>query len=68
MINTELIIKFMKDNKLNKTQFCKILKMDIRMLNRILNNDLSVNLKYFEKIVVYMKVKFSDLLIIKNNG
>ena len=38
LINVQVFEKYMKENNLNKTQFCKFCNINLSTLNKLLNN------------------------------
>lgn len=62
-INTELIEKFMKDNNLSKTAFCKFCKIGITTFAKVMTGQRNMNLMCIFKIAYAMKVKPKELFI-----
>ena len=61
LINTELIINFMKENSLTKTQFAKLCRIGVGTLNRVLSNCENIDVIVLFKIAKAMKVQCYQL-------
>lgn len=61
LVNTEMILKYLKENNLTKGKFCKACKISEMTFNRILNNESKVSLVSLFKISIQMKVTFQEL-------
>ena len=60
-IKTELIENYRKEHNLSKTAFCKLCKIGIQTLNKIMRDDYN-NVIPMIKIAGIIKVKFSQLI------
>ena len=56
-IKTEIIEKYMNENKLSKTKFCKICKISPSTLNKIMTNDDNFGIIALFKIARVIKVQ-----------
>ena len=56
-INIEIIEKFIKENKISKTAFCKMCKISLSTLNKIMTNDDSFRIIALFKIAKVIKVQ-----------
>ncbi len=61
MINTNLILNYLKANILTKTQFCKLCKITFSTLNKVLNDKQNLKMKTLFKIARQLNIKISDL-------
>lgn len=61
MVKTELIEKYIKENNLSKTKFCKMCKISYGTLKRILNNE-DFGLIALFKIARVMKLHVHQLV------
>ena len=57
MIKTEIIKKYMLENKLSKTKFCKVCKISFKTLNKIMSNDLNFEIIVLFKIARVIKIE-----------
>lgn len=62
-IDTAKIVKFMEQNKLSKTAFCKKCKIGYATLVKILNNDDKISLVPLFKVSRVLKIRLCDLFI-----
>ena len=56
-IKTEIIEKYINENKLSKTKFCKICKISPSTLNKIMTNDDNFGIIALFKIARVIKVQ-----------
>lgn len=56
-IKTEIIEKYMNENKLSKTKFCKMCKISPSTLNKIMTNDDNFGIIALFKIARVIKVQ-----------
>ena len=56
-IKTEIIEKYMNENKLSKTKFCKMCKISPSTLNKIMTNDDKFGIIALFKIARVIKVQ-----------
>ena len=56
-IKTEIIEKFMLENKISKTKFCKMCKISLSTLNKIMANDESFGMVALFKIARVIKIQ-----------
>ena len=56
-IKTEIIKNFMIENKISKTKFCRMCKISLSTLNKILNNDHKFRIIALFKIARVIKVQ-----------
>ena len=56
-IKTEIIEKFMLENKLCKTKFCKMCKISLSTLNKIFANDRNFDIIELFKIARVIKIE-----------
>lgn len=56
-IKTEIIEKYMNENKLSKTKFCKICRISPSTLNKIMTNDDNFGIIALFKIARVIKVQ-----------
>ena len=61
IMKIEMIEDFMTQNKLSKTKFCKICKISVSTLNKILNNQTNVGIVALFKICRVMKIEICNL-------
>lgn len=61
IMKIEMIEDFMTQNKLSKTKFCKICKISVSTLNKILNNQTNVGIVALFKICRVMKIQICNL-------
>ena len=61
LIRTELIENYISENGLSKTQFCKLCKISVSTLNRVLNGE-NVNLTSIFRIAKTMKVELRQIV------
>lgn len=61
-VNTKMIYDYIKDNNLSKTEFCKLCKIGVSTLNRIMTNN-NFNLISIFRIAKTMRVKVCELFI-----
>lgn len=57
IINTKLINKFIKENKLSKTKFSKLCRISLSTLNKILQNKDNLKINTIFKIARTMKIE-----------
>ena len=62
MVKTELIEKYLKDNNLSKTKFCKMCKISPSTLNKIMNNDGHFRITALFKIARVMNLYVHQLV------
>ena len=64
MINVNLILDFIKRNKLTKKDFCKNANISVYHLNKIIssNGKCNINAIVVVKIAIYIKMKMADLV------
>ena len=62
IINEEMIIAFMQEHNLQAKELCKMCKMPIGTLTKILNNDLDYDFIYILRIANVMNIDFRELL------
>ena len=60
-VNTNLIIEYLKNNKLSKTKFCDICKINIKTLNKILDGYDNFNLVALLKISRVMNIDLYEI-------
>ncbi len=60
-VNTNMIIRFMKNEKLTKKEFCKRCGIGIKTLNKILNGQDNVRVIAIYKITIVMGINMSQL-------
>ena len=60
-INIELIETYIKENSLSKTRFCQKCKIDLRTYEKIMNNDLKIDLKVLFKVAKVMNIKVYEM-------
>lgn len=65
IINTDLIKNYMKENKLTKSDFCKLCGLSNGSLNKVLNGNLNIFISTLFKISITINVKFSEIFRIK---
>ena len=56
-IKTEIIEKFMLENKISKTKFCKMCKISPNTLNKIIANDFNFEIIALFKIARVIKIE-----------
>lgn len=56
-IKTEIIENFMLENKISKTKFCKMCKISLRTLNKIIANDNNFEIIALFKIARVIKIQ-----------
>lgn len=56
-IKVEIIEKFMKENKISKTAFCKMCKISLSTLNKIIDKDDSFRIIALFKIARVIKIQ-----------
>ncbi len=61
-VDTDKIIKYMRDNKLTKKQFAEMCGLNVRNLNTVLDDTKNYTSQYLVKIAKTMKIKVFDLL------
>lgn len=61
-INIEIIEKFMMENKINKTNFCKMCKISPSTLNKIITKDDNFRIIALFKIARVIKIQVYQLL------
>jgi len=60
-IKTSLINKFMRENNINKREFCKLSKISHSALNKIYNNDFDFDIVYLFRVCKTIKVELRDI-------
>ena len=60
--NLEYIEKYMKENNLTKTGFCKVCGFSYGVLQKILNQNTNIRSRYIVKIVKVLNIKVSDFM------
>lgn len=60
--NTNYIKAYLHEKRLSKNDFCKIAKISLRTLNKILKHNKSVRLKTVLKICILLKVSLNSFL------
>ena len=60
--NYEVIIDYIKEHGLNKTQFCKLCNISISTLNKMLAGYLNININLGFKVCDLLNIKFSNLV------
>ena len=60
-IKTEIIEKFMLENKISKTKFCKMCKIGLNTLNKIMNNDYNFEIIALFKIARVIKLQVYNM-------
>lgn len=63
VINIDLILEYIKQNNLSKTQFCKKCKVSPVTFNKILKGDKDVQFKSILKIAIVMRCRLDKLFI-----
>lgn len=66
IINTDLIKNYMKENRLTKTEFCKLCGLSKSSLNKVLNGNLNIYISTLFKVSKAINVKFSEIFRLKN--
>lgn len=61
-IKSEIIVKYIKDNNLSKSEFAKRCKISIGVLNKILSNKINFKTNALFKVARYLKVEVVELL------
>lgn len=61
IIKTELINNYLIENKLSKTAFCKLCKISVSTLNKILANDNNIGTIALFKIARMLNIRICDL-------
>ena len=61
LIKTESIEKYLQENKLSKTKFCKICKISPGTFKKIMNNDSNFNLIALFKIARVLKIHVCEI-------
>ena len=61
LIKTEIIESYMQGNNLSKTQFCKLCKISIGTLYRLLSNDINVELISFFRISKVIDIQIHQM-------
>ncbi|MBQ7307266.1 MAG: helix-turn-helix transcriptional regulator [Clostridia bacterium] len=56
-INIEIIENFMFENKISKTEFCKMCEISLSTLNKIMNNDDNFETIALFKIAKVIKIR-----------
>ena len=56
-IKTEIIEKFMLDNKISKTRLCKMCKISLNTLNKIMANNFNFKITALFKIAKVIKIE-----------
>ena len=62
IIKTEFIKKYIKENKLTKTEFCKLCDISTSTLNSLLKNKVLIKLETLIKISKSTKITIDDFL------
>ena len=62
-INIDIINRFISDKRLTKTKFCKMCKISISTLNRIMKNEGNFCVTTIFKITKLIEVKFSEIIL-----
>ena len=57
MIKVEIIEKFMLENNISKTKFCKMCKISPNTLNKIMSNDFNFEIIALFKIAKVIKIE-----------
>lgn len=57
IIKTEIIENFIQENNISKTQFCKLCKINLKTLNKILSNNTDFGVIALFKIAKVMKIQ-----------
>ncbi|MBO5223504.1 MAG: helix-turn-helix transcriptional regulator [Clostridia bacterium] len=60
-IKIEVIENFMMENKISKTKFCKLCKISIRTLNKIMTNNDNFRIIALFKIAKVIKVQVNQM-------
>ena len=60
-INMELIEKYIKENNLSKTQFCQKCKIGLRSYEKLMNNNLEIDLRVFVKVAKVMNIRLCEM-------
>ena len=61
-IKIELILNFMKEQGLNKKQFCKLCGIGMDTLNKLLSNNVKIRLISAYKIAKTLSIRMQDLI------
>ena len=61
LIKTEMIEDYMQKNKISKTQLCKMCKISIKTLNKILANNINIDILAFFKIAKVLNIKVHQI-------
>ena len=61
LINKELIERFMSDNNLSKSAFCRLCKISHQTFDKIMGNEESLTLSPVFKIARVMKIHIKDI-------
>lgn len=59
---TEIILNYIYENNLTKTQFCKLCNISYGTLNKVLNNTGEFRLYSLLKIIGVLKIKLNTLM------
>lgn len=63
IVNVEVMEKYMKDNNLSKSKFCKMCKISYSTLCKILKDDIEhMDIKQLFKVAYAMKVNILEIL------
>jgi len=62
LIKSEIIVKYIKDNNLSKSEFAKRCKISIGVLNKILSNNPNFRANALFKVARYMGVHIKELV------
>lgn len=63
MINTELILDYMKDNGLSKAAFCRQCKISTGTLQKLLSGNYKINVIVLFKIARVLNIEISALIL-----
>ena len=59
--NIWMIYDFLEKNKLNKTQFCKLCKISVYVLNKILHNKNNIYMSSLFKVARTLGIQFYQI-------
>ena len=60
-VNVQVIEKYIKENKTNKKEFCKMCGISFSTLQKFLYSEVRCNLLTAYKILIVLKCKFDEL-------
>jgi len=62
-LNTDLIYKFLKDNNLTKSGFCKKYNFSLSSLNNILKCNANICFSKIFKLTKFLQIELKDIFI-----